>query len=344
MNEYSYRCRRKMEFSHFSTLDLANAGISGDATLVTLFTSNYELEQPCADALSRLEMFANLKCMEIKPVSGDDRRDFAHAYIQQCVQDRFANLAPQCTVQLNIPVGEGDTRPLVRHLRMLAFYLCSLVVDSVTVGSHIVAKITKSESGTYTVESGDRSIEVKESSEQNILPLVPRVFDERTGKVVKELHAIYEGNAKGVLARMDEISQILDFYFAKMLAPGVVVSKDAELIKNLVTVIGAQEEVQSIQGVDPKNYKMMKSLYDPSDTPNLRDDILKFGRGASVAVELQCHSKDAQLCIREIIEDSPSMTAFSTSKSALYKDGLFFGVYIDGEITPEVRSRASLIL
>lgn len=38
------------------------------------------------------------------------------------------------------------------------------------------------------------------------------------------------------------------------------------------------------------------------------------------------------------------MTAFSTSKSALFKDGLFFGVYVDGEITPEVRSRASLII
>ena len=59
---------------------------------------------------------------------------------------------------------------------------------------------------------------------------------------------------------------------------------------------------------------------------------------------LQCHSNDAQLCIREIIEDSPSQTAFSTSKSALYKDGLFFGVYVDGKITPELRSRASLII
>jgi hypothetical protein len=322
----------------------ARVGISGDATLITLFTSNYELEKPCEDALRRLQMFANLKCMEIKAVSGDDRREFAHAYIQQCVQDRFADLAPECTVELEIPVGDGDTRPLVRHLRMLAFYLCSLVADSVTVGSCIVAKIAKLESGTYAISSGGNSIELKTSSLQNLLPLVPRVFDSRTGKAVAALREAYNGNGTGIMDRMDEISQILDFYFAKTLAPAVVVSKDAQLVKKLVTLVGAQEDVQAIQGVDPKSYKMMKSLYDPSDTPNLRDDILKFGRGANVAVELECHSKDAQLCIREIIEDSPSMTAFSTSKSALYKDGLFFGVYVDGEITPEVRSRASLII
>jgi len=318
-----------------------SAGISGDATLITLFTSNYELEKPCEEALRRLQMFANLKCMEIQAVSGDDRRDFAHAYIQQCVQDRFADLAPECSVELKIPVGDGDTRPLVRHLRMLAFYLCSLVADSVTVGSRIVAKIAKSESGTYSVTSGDNSIELKTSSLQNLLPLVPRVFDSGAGKAVRALRETCE---KNILERMDEVSQILDFYFAKTLAPAVVVSNDAQLIKKLVALVGAQDEVQAIPGVDPKSYKMMKSLYDPSDTPNLRDDILKFGRGAFVAVELECHSKDAQLCIREIIEDSPSMTAFSTSKSALYKDGLFFGVYVDGEITPEVRSRASLII
>lgn len=91
----------------------------------------------------------------------------------------------------------------------------------------------------------------------------------------------------------------------------------------------------------------MKSLYDPNDTPNLRDDILTIlhaNEKSSVAVELRCHSTDAQLQIREIVEDTASMTAFSTEKSALYKDGLLFGVYIEGQITPEISSRASLII
>lgn len=289
-------------------------------------------------------MFENLKCIEVKAVSGEDRQHFAHAYIQQCVQDRFADFAPECIVELEIPVGDGDTRPLVRHLRLLSFYLCSLVADSVTVGSKICAKIVKSESDTYFVTSGDRSVKLKTSSMQNLLPIVPQVFDSRTEKAIELLRASCEGNVSEIMSRMDEISQVLDFYFAKTLAPAVVVSNDANFIKNLVFLVGSQEDVQAITGVDPNNYKMMKSLYDPTDTPNLRDDILKFGRGAFVAVELECHSIDSQLCIREIIEDSPSMTAFSTSKSALYKDGLFFGVYVDGEITPEVRSRASLII
>ena len=67
--------------------------------------------------------------------------------------------------------------------------------------------------------------------------------------------------------------------------------------------------------------------------------------GSFVVTELLCSTIDDQLCIREILEDTPSMTAFSSSKSALYKEGLLFGVHIgSGEITPELRSRASLIL
>jgi hypothetical protein len=96
--------------------------------------------------------------------------------------------------------------------------------------------------------------------------------------------------------------------------------------------------------VDPEKYKMIRSLYDPTGTPNLRDDILKFGRGSFVIAEMTCKSKDAQLLIREMIEDTPSRSAFSSNKSALAKDGLLFAVQVDGELTPEIRSRASIIL
>lgn len=321
-----------------------NRGISGDASLVTLFTSNYELDDPCEQALLRLKMFSNLKCIKATAVSGDDRQNFARGYIQQCVQDRFAEMRPECHVELQIPVGVGDTRPLVRQLRMLSFYLSALVADSVKVGGRIAAKITRSDKGTYVIASGERTIALKTSSLQNLLPMVHRVFDERARKTVEGLCASYNGSTASMMDSLQEISQIVDFFFAKTLTPAVVVSNDADLIKNLVALVGAQKDVHAIKGVNPKSYKIMKSLYDSSHTPNLRDDILKFGRGAFVAVELQCQSKDAQLCIRELIEDSPSQTAFSTIKSALYKDGLLFGVYVEGEITPEVRSRASLII
>jgi hypothetical protein len=50
------------------------------------------------------------------------------------------------------------------------------------------------------------------------------------------------------------------------------------------------------------------------------------------------------MMIREIIEDNPSMTAFSSERSALYKEGLLFCVYVKGDITPEIASRASLVI
>jgi hypothetical protein len=137
---------------------------------------------------------------------------------------------------------------------------------------------------------------------------------------------------------------IIDFWLSNTLVPAVILSQDRKKVKSVVAALGALSDVYHIPRVDAGEYKMMKSLYDPYDTPNLRDDILRLGRGAIVAVELRCETVDAQLCIREMIEDTPSMTAFSTEKSALYKSGLLFGVYVNGEITPEVRSRASLIL
>ena len=117
-------------------------------------------------------------------MSGKDRQ-------QQCVRDRFADSAPEFHIGLQIPVGDGDTRPLVRHLRMLSFYLCVLVADSVAVGGRITANITKS--------SRERTIELKTSSLQNLLPMVPRVFNERARKAVEGLCAIYNGSTVDVM-------------------------------------------------------------------------------------------------------------------------------------------------
>ncbi len=65
-----------------------------------------------------------------------------------------------------------------------------------------------------------------------------------------------------------------------------------------------------------------------------------------MVVEIEAASTDAQLLIRELVEDSPSMTAFSTHRSALQKTGLFFVVLVKGgtRLTPELASRASLVI
>eukprot|EP00957_Ditylum_brightwellii_P172564 13137369-Ditylum_brightwellii.AAC.1 len=317
-------------------------GISGDATLLSLFTSNYKLDKPCADALTRIEMFKNIKSVEMVAVSGTDRMNFARTYLAQCVHDNSTDLSSNCCIDIQIPVGDGDTRPLVRHLRMIAFFVRALYAKggNTSVGTSFSAFISHDSNKSETkVNVGIESIALKEGSFNNLYPTVPQVFDDRTCLAIQKLREI-----PGVSYDLSDLSQIIDFYFAKMLTPAVIVSRDKSLIENIVDSVSNQRGVNIIKGVNADTYKMTKSLYDPNDTPNLRDDILSFGRGAFVAIELECPTMDAQLCIREMIEDSPSMTAFSTNKSALYKTGLFFGVYIDGEITPEVRSRASLII
>lgn len=45
-----------------------------------------------------------------------------------------------------------------------------------------------------------------------------------------------------------------------------------------------------------------------------------------------------------MLEDTPSMIAFSTARSALQKRGLFFAVLVGQDITPELTSRASIVL
>eukprot|EP00978_Attheya_sp_CCMP212_P010188 scaffold24468_cov47-Attheya_sp.AAC.4 len=320
----------------------AKRGISGDASLITLFTSNYELENPCAEALQRLDMFVNIKCIHMRAVSGSDRVAFARAYVKEVVQDFFSEVKQESEITLNIPVGEGDIRPLVRRLRMISFYICTLAAaaKTVTMASSIVASVTQDDDppGLTTISVGGETMELHASFD-NLFPVIPKLFDNRVGRAVDGLSRIW-----GDSTNFSDLAQIMDLYFAKILSPAVVVSQNEMLIRYLVTSVAVQENVHHIPGVDPAEYKMMRSLYDPTNTPNLRDDILKFGRGAYVAIELKCKDGDGQYCIREIIEDSPSMTAFSSSKSALYKSGLFFGVYVDGEITPELRSRASLIL
>ncbi|KAL7538290.1 hypothetical protein ACHAXR_008440 [Thalassiosira sp. AJA248-18] len=332
----------------------AKRGISGDATIMSIFTSNYDLEQSCLESLQRLDMFKNLTIIEVAPVAGNDRMSFSLSYLTQRVEESLLALS-SCTgskvdIKLDIPYGEGDTRPLVRYLRMLSFYIHALVLRSnpslddctidVSVSFNASTNIT-----TITTKSGEERMELKPGSFSNLYAITPPKLDSRASNTVAQLQKLHPN-----LQNPMELSQILDFYFAKTLAPAVILSHDKQLIGDLIKVLAKSDGVHGISDIDPTRYKMMKSLYDSSDTPNLRDDILQILHSngdegvASVAVELVCQTTDAQLQIREIIEDTPSMTAFSTEKSALKKDGLLFGVFVDGEITPEIESRASLMI
>eukprot|EP00980_Cylindrotheca_fusiformis_P015074 scaffold4157_cov136-Cylindrotheca_fusiformis.AAC.24 len=313
-------------------------GIQKDSSLITLFTSNYELDVQCKNALGRLPLFHHLSAHEIIAVSGEDRVLFAKSYVIQCIKDRFVALDMDCVVDLDISFGDGDARSLVRYLRMIAFYICELVTGTMRRDGKIKAEVSQTDMHCL-IRVGRESLDLKIGTLQNLFPLADKVFNPKVQTIVDSL-TIHLGET----CNLSELSIILDFWLSKTLTPTVIVSNDGDKIQKLVEVIGLQENIHSIRNVDAGEYKMMKSLYDPNDTPNLRDDILKLGRGANVVVELTCPSRDSQLCIREMIEDSPSMTAFSTSKSALYKSGLLFCVFVSGDITPEVRSRASIII
>lgn len=322
-------------------------GISGDATIITFFTSNYELEPSSLETLSKLEMFQNLCAVKIEAVSGQDRHSFALSYLIQRLKETVG--CKNVAINLDIDCGEGDTRPLVRYLRMLSFYICALMkqqerIDNGDIDVSVTQNVNTSLTQITNNQNGG-SMQLKYGSFRNLYAVTPCVLDPRASDVVTEIQKNHPD-----LADPSDLCQILDFYFARTLAPVVILSRNEEVISDLTSVISSSKEVRTIRNIDPSSYKIMRSLYDPSDTPNLRDEILQLQRDGGghsqslVTIELKCHTNDSQMIIREIIEDTPSMTAFSSERSALYKDGLLFCVYVDGDITPEIASRASLII
>ena len=335
--------------------------IGRDFSLVTVFTSNYPLNEDSKLALQQLELYHYLEPIELTSISGSDRCQFAKSYLVQCLVDSLET--NDCTgistgtISLDILTNDrdGDTRPLVRQLRMFAFYLEKLIRNDIvqkTGGQVIVKRIQVSQEGEncyLTVESKidggitsqKRSQNLKSGSLSNWYPTDPFTFDSRIESISKKLNLMVED----AVATITELAVILEFWFSMTLAPAVILSRDKKVIKQLMDAIESMgDDVHCIRNINTQTYKMVKSLYDPKNIPNLRDDILKVDRGALVAVELDCPTEDSQLCSREMIEDSPSMTAFSTTKSALHKSGLLFAIHVEGEATPEIMSRVSFVL
>ena len=93
---------------------------------------------------------------------------------------------------------------------------------------------------------------------------------------------------------------------------------------------------------------MNRALYDRRDERSLRDELLDAReQHAHAAVELLAPDAQAQLLIREMVEDSPSLVAHSVHKRILHKDGLLFLVRVGADaaaLSPELRSRASVVI
>jgi len=101
-------------------------------------------------------------------------------------------------------------------------------------------------------------------------------------------------------------------------------------------VVASRKDSTSLSGAEQASLKFGTMSAQPSTSVPLSSP--------RVAIHLQARSFQAQLKIRELLEDTPSMVAYSTAKSALRKEGLIFIVEVGEALSPEIGSRASLIL
>lgn len=221
-------------------------GISGDATIISLFTSNYLLEKPCKEALLKLEMFENLICINVEAVSGLDRKRFAHEYLYQ-------QLSSFRSVELKISLGEGDTRKMVRCIRMLAYFINLYPdVDSDLLVTH--------EDSRFRIEPlPPSSSTVLELTTGNLGVLCPKSnHDKFVNQKLKGAISALEASLNGSVHLL-ELRYILSFWLAGTLSPTVIVSSSqaqlSAIKEAIATTLGP--EVGILEDVDASAYKMV---------------------------------------------------------------------------------------
>jgi hypothetical protein len=343
--------------SHVRSNGVVRSGISGYPSILALMTSNYELTDASAALLRQVPLFENISVIAMKAVEDLDRRNFALSYFNRFVREQLHKRCGQSKslsarrylITLDLQEGWGDVRPLVRRLRMLAYYVAAhLTLSSRKTSGRMIVKVAQLSDDRCTIELHS------EVTKATLELLTGSVSDLYVTSIVSpsfcrpETRQMLE--SKGLLFLRNtvpcaELVMFFEFWLSGALAPAVVLSTREKPIKEILSSVSRLDEVHVLTKIDVCSYRMMKSLYDPVETPNLRDDIRRLGRNKPVVVELLCRDVASQLCVREMIEDTPSMTAYSSDRSALRKEGLLFLVRIMGSaISPEIRSRASMIL
>jgi hypothetical protein len=317
------------------------AGISEHPEVLTIFTSNYPLSHPAGANLQPLPMFSNLLQLPVAAIATHERRAFAEGYLAQMLGVR---------VQLDFDLGEGDIMDLVRYLRTLAFHAAP-ALEAVG-GAGELAVLVRQREG----DCGMRVLHAHVGEGEGAISLVRlrvgghgNLFPMDTPPAHPRAHSVAEHVRRRMAGLcLDDIGHVVEYWYSGVLMPAVVVVRSALLASALVEALAQDPAVSAIRGIDATTYRIVKSLYEGHEVRSLRDDIKALRRLSSealVVTEVSCHTTDAQLKIRELLEDTPSMVAFSTAKSALQKRGLFFVVDVGSiTITPEIRSRASLVI
>jgi hypothetical protein len=345
--------------SHVRSNGVVRSGVSGDQSILTLVTSNYELTDASSSLLRQVPLFENIAVVAMKAVEAADRRNFASSYFNRFVNQqlrlRDQNSQSQSSsdrryvITLDLKEGCGDVRPLVRRLRMLAYYVAAqLNLSSSKTSGKMIVNVTQRSDDRCTIELHSEGTEstwelyTGSVSDLYVMSIVSRSFCRPETRQMLDSIGLLSCQNRVPCA---ELVMFFEFWLTGALAPAVVLSTSDNPIELVLSAVSDLDDVHVLKRIDVGSYRMMKSLYDPVETPNLRDDIRRLGKGKTVVVELLCRDVASQLCIREMIEDTPSMAAYSSDRSALHKEGLLFLVRITGSaITPEIRSRASLIL
>ena len=324
--------------------------IAGDASILFLLTSNYGLCDASRQQLARLPCFSALQPLLVAPLDREERTLFAEAFFRAQLP-RGAALG---AFRPRLP-REGDLRPVVRKLRVLAGWarhLCGADAAEVCVTPELErsAESKTPVSDALRVAAGAAHVVLEERAHHNLVPSRGERRGAEGAAVLGRLRRRCGGDAQ----RFEGLQAVLDDFFAGAIAPCVVLCASKEDAGAVADAIEAEAAVEGIRGVDALRYRMARTLYDKQGAPNLRDDILRLkgcssafeaSRGAAeVCVEVHASCREAQLCIREMAEDTPSMTAFSSKRSVLRKDGIVFVISCATPITPELLSRASYVV
>jgi len=146
-------------------------------------------------------------------------------------------------ITISMDVGSGDTRPLVRHLRMIAFFITGYLKSS---SSHLSSLILSNSS------QGLIQITINSSK------IITLTHDEVSDNLFPTQDTpIYNTLANSIsLSKTPKFRRIVDFFLSHTLTPAVVVSTSKARLSNLVDIISAFDGVNSIRGVNPDNYKV----------------------------------------------------------------------------------------
>ena len=139
---------------------------------------------------------------------------------------------------------------------------------------------------------------------------------------------------------------LLDHFLCNAIAPAVIVCADRRCQRPGRCLRSRRRRAaRLIRAVDVRSSDEPLPLTGGRAFASRRILDLKGDGGVDAVYRLLAPDEAAELQIREMVEDSPSLVAHSVHKRILHKEGLLFIVRVGSTGgTPELRSRSSLVI